>query len=233
MDLSGFGAGQRQKTINHLAELIELFELAGQHPAVTLRRACLHQGDLGLAAQSRQRRAQFVGNAGGELPHLLHGVFQPGKGLVERVGQAVHFVTGSAQRQAHAQIGDSNLGRGIHQIPDRAQRPPRHPPATDRGQQHSHRNEPDQSVEEFLKSIGHGLARKPDLDEEVSLGSGMDDIAVEANRAVGRVNFQCFAAAWPCARMSSSDGLTPKETPVPEIAPVPRRWKHPGSGSSG
>ena len=84
-DLSRLCPSQGEHVVDQLRELAELLQLALQHSPVILLGACSDQRDFSLSPQRGQRSAEFMGNAGGEILHLPHGLFQTAEHVVEGV----------------------------------------------------------------------------------------------------------------------------------------------------
>ncbi|MNH31715.1 hypothetical protein D3C79_921090 [compost metagenome] len=85
------GAGKEQHVIDDGAQSLELFKVRLQHLEIMLCRAPASQGNLGLADQVGQRRAQFMGDIGVERFQSRVGLFDPLQRRVERVDELVQF----------------------------------------------------------------------------------------------------------------------------------------------
>ena len=85
--------------------MIDLLEHVLQTIAVLFGLSGNAEGDLGLVAEDRQRRAQLVCGVGGEPADLLERTLQPRDHAIERARQTPQLVIGVGLVQAAGRAG--------------------------------------------------------------------------------------------------------------------------------
>src|ERR1035441_7221990 len=112
-DLARLGLGEQQQGAHDLAEAIDIGEGVEHGLAVLIGGLGGEESHLELAADGGDGGAQFVGDVGGELAHLLEAGFQALDHAVEGEDEVIELVGGAARGNAHAEIGAGDALRGL------------------------------------------------------------------------------------------------------------------------
>ncbi|MNS98903.1 hypothetical protein D3C72_1332840 [compost metagenome] len=151
------GAGQEQHVVDDRAQSLELFKVRLQHLEIMLCRAPARQGDLGLADQVGQRRAQFMGDIGVERFQPRVGLFDPLQRGVERVDELIQFRRQRRQSQApRAQRRGQPLGF-MGQFDQRFEPDPCHPIPQRGSHQHADNRQCNQGDQQLMLRLVKGL----------------------------------------------------------------------------
>ena len=140
------GAGHEQHVVDDRAQPLQLLQVGLQRVLQLVDVARAGQGDLGLADQVAQRRAQLVGDVGVEGRQALIGRLQAIQRAVEGAHQPDQLGRQVLGRHAQAGVGRVQGAGALRQAVDRRQAPAGDPPAQQADQrrdQHRHAQRPD------------------------------------------------------------------------------------------
>ncbi|MCY1234686.1 hypothetical protein D9M72_472740 [compost metagenome] len=148
------GLGQEQHVADHLSQALEFFQVGVQGFAVFVQVAILAEDHLGLGQQVRQRRAQFMGDVGGEGGKPLEGVVQPAQHCIEGAYQFHQLLGDLIVGQAGGQGAGGNPGGHFGHTVQGAQAAACGPGAEQGGGQGGEPDgEPDQPLHAFEKVL--------------------------------------------------------------------------------
>ena len=106
--------GQKQHVVDHPRHALQLLQVRMQVVLILIQRARAGQRHLGVGHQIAQRRAQLVGDVGGEVRQPHEGVFQPRQHGVEGLHQLLQLgrcrLVGDALAQGFGRDRGGHLG---------------------------------------------------------------------------------------------------------------------------
>ena len=99
------GAGEKEQVADEVGEVDGFFEGGLEGLAIFVDGAAACEGDLGLAANVIDRRAEVVGDIGGEAGDTLEGVFKAVEHAIEGVGEGGQLVGVACGGDAFGEVG--------------------------------------------------------------------------------------------------------------------------------
>ena len=134
-------------------------------PPVFLGRRRARARDLEALAQTRQRRAQIMGNVVGDLAQALHEGVNPIQHLVQARRQQVEIVARAAGGNALRQIpGHDRLGRDADGF-DAAEHARAHKDAADQPEEHGEQDSPAEGADDHLAGLAKLIGALTDQEE--------------------------------------------------------------------
>ncbi len=139
-DLPALRLREQQQGAHDLGQAVDILQRVEHGLAILVGGLGGEERDFELAADGGDGRAQFVGNVGGELAHLLEAGLQALDHAVEGENQVVEFVAGIASGDAQAEVGAGDALRGLGDGEHGRERAARHEIAQQRAEQESARD---------------------------------------------------------------------------------------------
>ena len=123
------------------------------------------QGDVQLAAQDGERRAQLVRGVGAELPRRRERPLEASQHVVQHGGEPAELVVRRVGGESPRQVLGADAPRRLHHGVDRRERPTGEPPAAGRGAQQGQRQQARQHQQKPAAGGVHHLERHRRLHE--------------------------------------------------------------------